>query len=748
MKKIISLLLILIILCSALNFSAFAQTENNILRTGLSSAQGVLMYIANGNVSYDARFDSKGALSKVCDGDTVNHADVYGALDWNPPRYVGVLFTLDGIYDIDRVQIYSGFANMPDTYRVYASDEIDTLYSSDSLIADSVVCSNSMATVSVLKEVKYIAVFCTNYVGNQRIKEIEAWGSISETDPETPSEDDKEMGLRVVGREIYIGNRKMELRGVNIPQFSWSSYGDGNTAAGKSSADIALAQAIGDWECSIVRLAVDPKIYVHGGIGSGTGQTVSKTAEEYRALIDRFVTTLTNSDIVVVLDCHAYSGVYEDVVNFWDIAAPLYNNNELVIYGLLNEPISNWTVWYEGGEVTLPDGTGKNSIGIPALLDRVRAVSDNIVAVGGIDWAFDLSGIADNKFMELASSRASSLGMTVNEYADMYSLKKESRRGRGIILDTHIYSGKPTNWYNAIGEAAKEYPILVGEYNPYFRNGIINELNPQENAFLQKIFHWITVNGFSSTSWSLGAEPFLTDHSGNITAIGEAVRSFIKTGVWECSQDENLIYQHYYSARAIYQAADSNAVKYNNNMFINQAHLNGQKVGNSIITALIDGETSTHYDIYPWDGYYMGLEYQLDGEYACDEIRMTSGINGYTDKYKIYASENLSDLYSEDNIIENFTVEHNGTHVYKIDRNIRYVAFLASGYVRIKEFSVGGVHSGDINADNKINSLDLTALKKHLIEKESVEYSMRCDANGDGKINILDLIDMKKEFAQ
>lgn len=747
MRKIISLLLTLVIFTSALNVFVSAKTDTNILRTGLFSAQGIIMGVSNKSVSYDSRFDSKGALSKICDGDTSTHADVYGALDWSPAKYVGVLLTLDGIYNINSIKLYSGLTNMPDTYRIYASDDIDALYSNDNLIAENIICENSSETVVVAKKVKYIAVFCTDYVGNQRIKEIEAWGSKDETEPDEPSEDDKKMGLKVVGTDIYLGNKKLTLRGANIPQFSWSAYGDGNTAEGKSSADVALSQAIGDWKCSIVRLAVDPRVYVNGGVGSGSGQTVSKTADEYRALIDRFVTTLTDNEIVVVLDCHAYSGVYEDVVNFWEIAAPKYNNNELVIYGLLNEPISNWDVWYEGGNITLPDGTQKTSIGIPDLLDRVRGVSDNIVAIGGIDWAFDLSGIAGGEFAELASSRSGSLGITVSEYTKKYSLKEDSRQGRGIILDTHIYSNKPKNWYAALGEAAKEYPILVGEYNPYFRNGILNELNEQENAFLQKIFHWITVNDFASTSWSFGAEPFLTDHAGNITAIGQAVRTFIKTGKWECSQSENLIYQHYYAYRCMYQSVNGGKIRYDNK-FINQAYSNGQPIGNSVVTNIIDGETSTHYDIYPISEYNLGVQFELDDIYACDEIRMTSGLDGYPDKYRIYASDSLADLYSNENMVENFSVEHSGTRVYKINRLVKYVAFLGEGYVRIKEFSLGGTHIGDINNDSDIDSLDLTLLRKHLIGSELTESDVRCDLNSDKKVDIRDLVNFKKDLAK
>ena len=142
------------------------------------------------------------------------------------------------------------------------------------------------------------------------------------------------------------------------------------------------------------------------------GQTVCRSAEEYQALIDRFITSLTDVGTVVVLDCHAYAGVYQSVTDFWKIAAKKYDENELVIYGLLNEPISDWLTWYEGGKVALPDGTVEESIGIPALIDIVRELSDNVVAVGGIDWAFDLSGIASEAFEKQAESRAAALGMS------------------------------------------------------------------------------------------------------------------------------------------------------------------------------------------------------------------------------------------------------------------------------------------------------------------------------------------------
>ena len=116
-------------------------------------------------------------------------------------------------------------------------------------------------------------------------------------------------GLSVSGNDLKLDGRTVSLNGVNIPQFSWSAYGDGSAVPGMSDADRALSQVLDVWECPIVRLAIDPDIYVSGGIGKGSGQTVCRSAEEYQALIDRFITSLTDVGTVVVLDCHAYAGV-------------------------------------------------------------------------------------------------------------------------------------------------------------------------------------------------------------------------------------------------------------------------------------------------------------------------------------------------------------------------------------------------------------------------------------------------------
>ncbi|MBR4761627.1 MAG: cellulase family glycosylhydrolase [Clostridia bacterium] len=742
MKKIISLLLTVVFII--LPFTVCASSPSvNLLRENLLAKKGIVMTVSNGNVSDNNRFDGNGALATVNDGDEVTRTDIYGALDWDPPRYVGVLFTLNDVCYAEDIEIISGYPSLIDTYRVYASDSISNLYTQGNIVANEIACNGTEQTAAIGKNVQYIAVFGITYNGNLRLAEIKVNGRLPEIDPTALTAADYAAGLSVEGNTLRIGDKPVALQGANIPHFSWSNNGDG------SDASIALNDAINDFGCKIVRLAVNPNYYVNGG----TYKNTYKSAEQYRAYIDSFINELTAAKIAVVLDCHAYSGVYDTVVSFWDIAAPLYDSNELVMYDLVNEPISTWEIWYEGGDIILPDAdsTQTHSIGMPALIDRIRAVSDNVIVLGGINWAYDLSGISVSSFNALAAERAAALGISEADYAAAYSVREPSRKGRGIMLSTHIYGSDEKhytsmNWEASYGGVKGEFPILVGEYNPYFRNGQIDELNEKEIAFFQKIFKAINENGFSSTAWALGAEPFLTSHNGTISALGETVREFIATGgCTSLNGPENVLYQRFSAAYGVIVSKTNQNNIIQNSGFINQAYRDGNKVGNAIIARLVDGENTTHYDIYPYDDWYLGMVYAVNGRYPCYRISITSGLSGYPDRYRIYASDNRNTLFNSENMIENFSVSMSGDTVsFNIDRPVTYVAFIAEGYVRIKEITLEGTMFGDMNTDSALDGADMLLLRQYLLGHD-VPFTSASDANENGISDIIDLVSLKKK---
>ena len=80
---------------------------------------------------------------------------------------------------------------------------------------------------------------------------------------------------------------------------------------------------------------------------------------------------------------------------FWTEVATRYKGDGRVLFELYNEPHDvPWTTWQKGGTT----GSGWEVVGMQQLYDAVRAAgADNLVIVGGLNWAFDLSGVATNR---------------------------------------------------------------------------------------------------------------------------------------------------------------------------------------------------------------------------------------------------------------------------------------------------------------------------------------------------------------
>ncbi|MBO4432339.1 MAG: hypothetical protein J5852_02280, partial [Clostridia bacterium] len=164
-----------------------AFVSENALVTDLKSAKTIIKNISNGNVSEHNQFNGAGTLAIINDGDTNTKVDAYGANDWG--NNSGIVFELKKAKYCGNVSIYSGSEDYPDTYDVYASKDLSSLYDDSSRIGKSVVCKGEEVKVSVDKEIKYLAVFLTDYTYNGRIAEIELWTAQkpAETDPVDPT---------------------------------------------------------------------------------------------------------------------------------------------------------------------------------------------------------------------------------------------------------------------------------------------------------------------------------------------------------------------------------------------------------------------------------------------------------------------------------------------------------------------------------------------------------------------------------
>lgn len=189
-NRILSFVLALAVTLVSLPLSLFTSAQEfvseNAMLNNVKSMTTVVKNLSSGSVYEHGQFNGAGAVPFLNDGDTATVKDIYGANDWG--HNSGILIELNSSFYAGEVRLYSGFAEYPDTYDVYASDSLDTIYSESSKVGDSVLCTGTVRKINVNKKVKYIAVFLTDYTYNGRIAEIELWTAEESSAPLEPEE--------------------------------------------------------------------------------------------------------------------------------------------------------------------------------------------------------------------------------------------------------------------------------------------------------------------------------------------------------------------------------------------------------------------------------------------------------------------------------------------------------------------------------------------------------------------------------
>ncbi|MFA6289357.1 MAG: glycoside hydrolase family 5 protein [Opitutaceae bacterium] len=248
--------------------------------------------------------------------------------------------------------------------------------------------------------------------------------------------------LRVQGNRLVTvdGGKEVWLQGLNVPSLDWGVNGE---QVFKS-----VVVGIDEWKANVIRLPMKEE-YWFGRKGQSDG------GKSYRDLIDQVVMLAANRGAYVVIDLHRYRAPKPEYLEFWTDAATRYKNHPAVLFDLINEPHgTSWEVWRDGGfvgEKKDPDqaafltaeekakAQGFQSPGMQAMLDTVRATgAKNIVVVGGLDYAYDLTGITNG-----------------------FALKEKSG-GNGIMYASHVYPWKK-GWQKNFLDAAALHPILLGE---------------------------------------------------------------------------------------------------------------------------------------------------------------------------------------------------------------------------------------------------------------------------------------------
>jgi len=183
-------------------------------------------------------------------------------------------------------------------------------------------------------------------------------------------------------------------------------------------------------------------------------------------------------------------------VIFWQEVAEIYQEDSRVLFELYNEPyIGSWEVWLNGGQ----SGEGFVGVGMQDLYDAVRdAGAENIVIIGGLTWASDLS--------EVPSYRV---------------------QGYNIVYAAHPYDhGGGTQlayWETAWGFLAATDPVLLTEFGNYNCNG----------QYYADVIDYAASKGIGWTAWAWypgGCEfpALIEDWRGTPSVPGEVVRAALQ----------------------------------------------------------------------------------------------------------------------------------------------------------------------------------------------------------------------------
>jgi hypothetical protein len=260
--------------------------------------------------------------------------------------------------------------------------------------------------------------------------------------------------LHVQGNQVLTASGKaVRLAGVNAACLEWSNDGEGHIM---KTAQVAVEH----WHANFIRLPLSQDRW----FGAAEGQ--SDGGKAYRALVRQVVDYISSKNAYVLLDLHWNNAgewgrnigqhVMPDMnsVTFWRDCARAYRNEPAVLFDLYNEPHdTSWEIWMNGGEIEEKTGVGARqgafkpvkyrTPGMQALLDTVRSTgAKNVVVVGGLDWAYDLSGFLKG-----------------------FALRDP--HGSGIIYACHSYPFKGdtvAKWLAKLDMALPHIPVIISEF--------------------------------------------------------------------------------------------------------------------------------------------------------------------------------------------------------------------------------------------------------------------------------------------
>jgi len=311
------------------------------------------------------------------------------------------------------------------------------------------------------------------------------------TSPAAANLEAPSLELHIKGNKIFNEkDQEVRLVGVNICSLEWNSKGDNVIRS--------AYEVFSNWNCNLVRLPLSQD-YWFGTVSNWSTPHPPDNGTQYRKTVDEIIELALSFGKYIELDLHwSNAGVWgqnigqhcmpdENSLLFWIDAATRYANNPAVLFNLYNEPYDiTWEVWKNGGTVTEVKDKGKpeektfvyTAVGHQQLVNAIRETgANNIIIAGGVDWAYDLRGIAGS-----------------------YALT-DTPSGNGIMYESHIYPWKEWNGKNHDSRVlciSKDYPIMIGEIgiDPDGQWGAVSR-----PTWLRDMLDWIDINELHWAGW-------------------------------------------------------------------------------------------------------------------------------------------------------------------------------------------------------------------------------------------------------
>jgi endoglucanase len=301
-------------------------------------------------------------------------------------------------------------------------------------------------------------------------------------------------GYYVYGNTVCTADNQPHLfHGVDRPSMEWTSTGEHLSAD-----DFAL---MGSWKANAVRIALNQDFWLSGSQYYDPG---------YAALVDQAIGWAEDAGLDVILDLH-WSDAGElgscapnlgcqqvmadqNSITFWTEVATRYKDDGHVLFELYNEPHDvSWGIWKSGGAT----GLGWNAAGMQQMYDAVRATgAENLVVIGGIYWAYDLSGVEHNRIT-----------------------------GHNIMYATHPYGGTsdraPSTWDSSWGALTATDPVIATEFG---------DGSNCDGSYSDKLIKYADAHNASWTAWAwfpggCGFPSIIKDWSGTPSDVGVIIKN-------------------------------------------------------------------------------------------------------------------------------------------------------------------------------------------------------------------------------